>query len=430
MLRRQPSERSMIPYCQDEGVARERPQVVRHEFSSSANQASARPSLMRVACTSVYDAQDPTAFGGRVYEALQSIKRRVSSMYFLGPLSTTALAPLLRVKGEYYRRLQGKTYFPGRDRLLIRSYAHQLSKRLSRVKADIVFGPMSPDSQPIAYLDCTQPTVIWTDATFAGVIDFNDNFRRDKIGSESLRDGIENERAALTRAGILIYWSEWAAETAIREYGINPDKVRVIPPGPASEAGIDNVQEARRVIAARPRDNCRFLFVGFDWLNKGGNTVLEVAKRLNAGGLRTDLTIVGCLPNVCGPLPEFVQTMGYIGRHTPAGANRLNELFRRSHFLFMPSRAEVFGLVYCEAGAFAVPSLATNVGGNPVRPGVNGWRFSLDADPDEYCEYISNLFANYGNYEELALSSFAEFKRRLNNDIAAERVLEVMAELL
>jgi hypothetical protein len=31
---------------------------------------------------------------------------------------------------------------------------------------------MSPCSQPIAYLDCVQPVVIWTDAVWAAVVDF------------------------------------------------------------------------------------------------------------------------------------------------------------------------------------------------------------------------------------------------------------------
>jgi glycosyltransferase involved in cell wall biosynthesis len=394
--------------------------------------ASIKPSLIRVACASIYDAQDPSAFGGRVYESLQSIKRRVDSMCFLGPLNTGAYGPLLRVKGKYYRRVQHRTYFPERDRLLVRSYARQLSKRLSKVEADIVFSPESPYSQPIAYLECTQPIVIWTDATFAGASRLYDEYRPENLCRESFRDAIENERAALTRAAALIYSSDWAAQTAIREYEVNPDKISVIPFGPASDVGIDNFEEARTVIGARPRDHCRLLFVGLGWVRKGGSTVLEVAKRLNAGGLRTELSIVGSFPDLREPLPEFVQTTGYISRVSVDGAKKLNELFRRSHFLLLPSRADCTPLVFSEASAFALPSLATNVGGIPtvVRSGVNGQTFSLDADPDEYCGYISNLFANYGSYQELALSTFGEFKQRLNNDVSAESVLKVMAELL
>jgi hypothetical protein len=241
------------------------------------SQAMARPSSMKVACATIYDAQDPTAYDGRYYEQLQSIKRRIDSMYFLGPLrfrnlfralSTAGLVPFLRLKAEYYRSVQQKTYFPLRDRLLVRRYANVLSRRLAQVQADIVFSPLSVGSQPIAYLECTQPIVIWTDSTFAGCLDFHDAFRRDRVCTESLRDGIENERAALLRAAALICYSEWAANTAIREYGVNPEKVRVIPPGPASEAGIEDLTEARRIIRDRPRYQCRLLFVGGDWVTR------------------------------------------------------------------------------------------------------------------------------------------------------------------
>jgi glycosyltransferase involved in cell wall biosynthesis len=373
------------------------------------------------------------AFGGRVYQPLQSIKRHVESMYFFGPLSVpVVVAPILRIKGIFYRRIQRKTYFPGRDRLLLRSYARQLSTLLSSVSANIVFSPMSPYSQPIAYLECNDPIVIWTDATFAGALNFYDAFRRDQLCRESLRDAIENERAALTRAALLIFWSKWAAESAIREYQVNPDKVRIIPAGPASQTGLENVDAARAVIAARPRDRCCLLFVGVDWCRKGGDTVLEVAKRLNAAGLRTELSVVGCVPDTREPLPDFVQVYGYISHQSVAGASLLNSLFTRSHFLLVPSRAEAFGLVFCEASSFAIPSLATDVGGisSAVRSGINGQTFPLKADPDEYCAYISDMFANYATYQELALSSFAEFKERLNNDVVVENLLKVMDELL
>jgi Glycosyltransferase Family 4 len=265
---------------------------------------------MRIACASIYDAQDPAAFGGRVYESLQSIKRRVDRLYFLGPLNTGAYKPMLRIKGKYYRRVQRKTYFPERDRLSVRSYARQLSKRLSKVEADIVFSPESPYSQPIAYLECAQPIVIWTDATFAGASRLYDEYRPENLCRESFRDAIENERAALTRAAALIYSSDWAAQTAIHEYAVSSDKISVIPFGPASDIGIANFEEARAIIDARPRDRCRLLFVGLDWVRKGGSTVLEVAKRLNARGLKTELSIIGSYPDLREALPKFAQTDG------------------------------------------------------------------------------------------------------------------------
>jgi glycosyltransferase involved in cell wall biosynthesis len=133
-----------------------------------------------------------------------------------------------------------------------------------------------------------------------------------------------------------------------------------------------------------PRDRCRLLFAGIDWVRKGGDTAL------------------------------------HLSRSNEQGASALNCLFKTSHFLIMPTRAEAFGLVFAEANAFALPSLATNVGGIPevVRCGVNGATFPLSSEPAEYCTFIANLMLHYDEYEELALSAFSEFETRLNNRTA------------
>jgi glycosyltransferase involved in cell wall biosynthesis len=396
-------------------------------------QLNIKESLLSVACTTVYDARDSSGFSGRVFEPLQAINRLVDTMYFLGPLPATGLtARILRAKAQYYRRIGDKTYYPLRDHLLARSHAVKLSRWLSEIKVDVVLSPMAGGSQPIAYLECKQPIVMWTDATFAGVVDFYAEYGQDKLCRETLRDAIENERAALNRASLLVYWSEWAGQSAIREYGIDPGKVRVISPGPACPAVFSSFDQARSIISARPKTRCRLLFVGMEWDRKGGNVALEVAKRLNAGGLETELSIVGSRPDSGDALPEFVQPIGYLDRRSRSAARTLNELFINSHFLILPSRAEAFGLVFSEASSFAVPSLATNVGGIPtaVRSGINGQTFSLEADPNEYCTYVSDMFADYRRYQELALSSFGEFKRRLNNEVAARTLVKAMAELV
>ena len=100
--------------------------------------------------------------------------------------------------------------------------------------------------------------------------------------------------------------------------------------------------------------------------------------------------------------------------------------------MFVPSRAEAFGLIFAEASAFALPSISTNVGGIPsaIRSGVNGATFPLSTSPFQYCAYIEDLFTHYELYEQLALSTLAEFHTRLNNRTAASSVVRAMTELL
>jgi glycosyltransferase involved in cell wall biosynthesis len=362
------------------------------------------------------------------------MRSQLQAMHFIGPLShVRPVAPLLVAKREFYRRVKGKSYHPRRDRLMVRDYSRQIERRLAKLDVDIVFSPLSPVSQPIAYLDCSQPIVIWTDTVWAAVVDFYPEYSSNEICSETLHDAIANERAALSRASLAIYWSDWAAQYAIRYYRLDPSKVCVVAPGPAlDEKDAINLDDARQVVRARPRARCRLLFVGVDWVRKGGDTALEVAKLLNASGIATDLVVVGCEPQVDAPLPEFVRVIGHISRSSEEGAATLNCLYKTSHFLILPTRAEAFGLVFVEANAFALPSLATNVGGIPeiVKYDVNGATFPLSAEPAEYCKYILNLMLHYDEYEELAFSALTQFQTRLNNRLAVQSVLNLMEGLL
>lgn len=369
---------------------------------------------MKIGCTTYCDALDPNSFGGRVYYSLQALRQNVAAMHFIGPLSHPWFVPMIYLKREYYRRIQGLDYNPRRDTRMVMSYSSQISRRLRDVDADIILSPMSPYSQPIAYLKAKQPIVIWTDNTFARGIETYPEMSWDRLCEETIRDGLENERMALSRAALVIYYTHWAAQEA------------VVAPGPAfDEADIINFEEAKQIVSARPKDRCRLLFVGMNWERKGGDLVVEVARRLNAAGLPTELVLVSTgLPDK--PLPEFVRAFRYVERAV------LNQLCKTSHFMFVPTRAEALGLVFVEANAFALPSIAGDVDGVPevIRSGVNGATFPVSADPDQYCTYIEDVFADYDRYEQLALSAFDEFRTRLNNKTAAASVVNAMRELL
>jgi hypothetical protein len=47
----------------------------------------------------------------------------------------------------------------------------------------------------------------------------------------------------------------------------------------------------------------------------------------------------------------------------------------------------------------------------------------------DYCHYIENLFGNYAQYQQLALSAFREYQSRLNWSVATEKVKQLLQEL-
>ncbi|MEW6305327.1 MAG: glycosyltransferase, partial [Verrucomicrobiota bacterium] len=105
---------------------------------------------------------------------------------------------------------------------------------------------------------------------------------------------------------------------------------------------------------------------------------------------------------------------------------------KQAHFLIVPSRAEAYGIVFCEASSFGIPSLTTNVGGIPtvVRDGLNGRTFPLDAPIDEYVAFIMRHMADRAAYRQLAMTTFGEFSSRLNWRSAGEAILSHLEQAM
>jgi len=385
---------------------------------------------MKLAYVTKYDSRSLEGYhnwSGLGYYIAQSLKNQSIPLEYIGPLNDPIhLKAICKFKRYYYGLFHNKNYQKIPDPLTLKSYAKQVAKKLSGRGSDIVF---SATVEPIAYLDCKQPIVFWSDATCSGLVDFYPEYSN--LCHESLRNWHIMERLALEKCKLAIYASEWAAQTAIDYYNADPSKVKVVPFG----ANIDSrrtLSDIKILIEARPSNRCKLLFLGVDWYRKGGDVALKVAEELNSLGLDTELTIVGCEPIAERPLPEFVKSLGYISKSTNIGKDKINQLIAESHFLILPSTAECYGIVFCEANAFGVPCISRKVGGIPtiIKPNVNGNLFDLNADISEYCNYIYRLFTNYADYKNLALSAFHEYESRLNWGVSGQQVKNLLEEIL
>jgi hypothetical protein len=218
---------------------------------------------MKIAFVSQHDALDIASWSGIPYYMSRSLEDSTHAVAHVSPLHDR-WATVLKGKKLFYRALTGREYLRDREPMVLESYARQVAARLSR-DVDLVF---SPSTIPIARLRCEQPIVFWSDAVFAGMVDFYASFSNLTVGSRKAGDAME--RAALHRAALAIYSSAWAAEKAIEYYSVGPEKVRVVPFG----ANLDSPPAADAIdemVASRPTDQCRLLFIGVDWLRKGGD---------------------------------------------------------------------------------------------------------------------------------------------------------------
>lgn len=379
---------------------------------------------MKVAYVTEYNAGDISKWSGTGYYITKSLEAQGLSIDCVGPLAEK-YSLFFKGKQFFYRYLIGKRYWRDREPLILKHYAQQVASKLSRLNPDLI---LSPGTVPIAHLECKQPVVFWTDATFAGLIDFYSRYSN--LCQETIENGNKMEKLALDKCKLAIYSSDWAAKTAIENYQIEPSKVKVVPFGANIECTQD-IGEIRTLVDSRPSNQCNLLFLGVEWYRKGGDIALQVAEELNKQGLPTKLTVVGCKPITEQPLPNFVMPLGFVSKTTEEGLQKIKKLLSESHFLILPSMADCTPIVFCEANSFGVPCLTTNVGGIPtlIKDDVNGKIFAKEADIADYCTYISNLFSNYSQYKRLALSSFNEYQSRLNWSVAGQTVKKLLKEL-
>ncbi len=327
------------------------------------------------------------------------------------------------LKAFWYRKIASSSYILEQDPAVLKYYASQIESRLSSIQYDLIF---SPSTIPIAYLDTKKPIVFWTDATFAGMINYYP-YPFSGLCAESIKNGNDMEQRALSKCRIAIYSSDWAADTAIKCYDVDPIKVKVVPFGANVECNrsIDDIEDMLR---KKNLDICKLLFVGVDWGRKGGVFALEVAELLNCRGIPTELHVIGCDPKI--KIPKFVKKHGFISKRTKSGEICFDQLMAESHFLILPARAECCAVVLAEANSFGLPTLASRTGGIPtvIRNGKNGQTFDMSEGPEAYCKYIESVFSSKQFYRELALASFHEYSERLNWSSAGRKVHDLIKE--
>jgi glycosyltransferase involved in cell wall biosynthesis len=379
---------------------------------------------VRAAYVTTYDSSDVRAWSGLGYY--------ISRCLELAGIAVERICPLPRRIHPFARacqleaKLQKRGYPLDRDPHVTRAYSAEVERRLESVPCDVVF---SPGTIPIAHLDNHRPLAFWADATFASMLQFYPDFR--SLSKRAIRVGSDLDTRALEAASVAFYASEWAARSAVEDHGADPAKVEVMPFGanmPITHVRDDVVDIVRR----RPTESCRLLFVGVEWVRKGGQRAVEVASLLNERGLPTELHVVGSAPDPSDELPPWVHLHGFVDKSTEAGIALMRRLFEGAHVLIHPAAAEAFGVVFCEAAGHGVLSLASRVGGIPsaVREGVTGALFEASASSDEYADYVWKLMEDRRRYAMLAIGAFDEYQRALRWEAQAKRVGARLAELV
>ena len=378
---------------------------------------------MRIAYTTTFNAEDAHQWSGTPFHMSRAITEAGIPLDYIGSLKRK-LSPFFKIQQTLKKYLANTRESPRFNLVAAKHYSDQVAQQLKTLKSDVVLSPLV---NPIAYLDCKQPIVLWTDAVYAALVGFYPDFAYHS--ATSIQQGNAITAACLMRAKVALFSSEWARQTAISFYGIHPDKTKTILYG-ANLTDAPSFATVKTAIAKRSPKIIKLLFLAKSWERKGGDMVVAVTQALHQAGIAVELNIVGCTPTP-KPLAPYIHCLGFISKKTVAEKERFNQVLHESHFLFLPARNDACPMVLAEANAFGLPCLTSNVGGitSVIQNNINGMAFSLDTTVQTYCDYIVNTITTHEHYEALALSSYNEYHTRLNWQVAIRQLRAVIEEV-
>lgn len=162
---------------------------------------------------------------------------------------------------------------------------------------------------------------------------------------------IETQRGVYATATTCCMTSSWAAHSAVEDLGVPVDRVRVV--------GAGTHEEPRSIV--RDWSRPRFLLVGFDFDRKNGPRVLRAFSAVRRAHPDAVLDVVGGHPPIDQP---GVTGHGVLRRDDPQDRAVLRRLFDRATCFVMPSLFEPAGVVFTEAAAAGLPSIAGTNGGS------------------------------------------------------------------
>ena len=377
---------------------------------------------IRVAFATIGDPEERRTWSGTPFFMMRALREAGVEVTALGPYrSWTEFSR--RAAARLSDSLFGRSYLHRQALAVARRFSAQTGARVAGQRFDLVFAAAS--SATVAFLESDVPVVYASDTTFALMRNYYPSFSR--LWGRSAREADELERRAIQRADHLLYPTEWAARSAVDDYGADPRKITIAPFG----ANLETAPVRERASARTLSVPCRLLFIGVDWQRKGGPVALEALEALVERGIDARLDVVGCDPPGLSDHPG-VRVTPYLSKQDPAQRAELDELFYNAHFLIVPTRSDCFGIVFSEASAFGLPSLATRTGGvgGVVRDGVNGITLALDAKGSAYAALIEGLYRDASGYADLVKGALGESETRLSWTQWASDALEAIASAL
>ena len=262
----------------------------------------------------------------------------------------------------------------------------------------------APSDRTVLYVDCTHRQAAEQWAPW------------NPLSGDALERWYESERAQYQRAAHIFAFSKETARSLVQHYGVPAAKVTTTNVG-ANHHELPDVSPAP---AAKER---LLLFIGNDFVRKGGPELLAAFAEVRAAVPDAQLVLVGTRPDI--PPQDGVTVLGRIRDRAV-----VDDLYARAAVFVVPSHFDPLPLVLLEAMAYGLPTVSTPSCGIPevLLDGVTGFSVPI-GDVGALAARLTELLLEPERAREMGRAGRARVEEHFGWDTIIARMTPALERL-